>query len=208
MSAPDSFYNQNSPYGQKKGYVVPPQDMPPKKGYFFPKYRMSTLSSKGLTTFQIVGGFMGIVVFGIHQLIEFSEWRNARALSHTAQLFAQSSLFTVLYGRPQRLSNDIDAREGFSMGVNPLPQLKGRDERPMILVGSIMAEDRKRQVDLWRQATRDAAVAPYQVCYGPQHYKGNHVCTQYCIHPQEVRDLKKKIDNDNSTKNKVDAHHH
>lgn len=174
-----------------KGYVVPPQDMPPKGGYFFPKYRLSTLTPKGLTSYQIAFSFFGLWAYGLYSLVEHSEWRNGRVLGFVSQFFAQRTVSHVLYGPATRLHESVDPTTVKMFGLELLPWLKGRDPRSEAFITSIMTDDKRQQVDRWRQATRDAAVAPYQVCYGPENYPNTkHVCNKYCIHPNEIKNVR------------------
>ena len=173
----------------KKGFVMPPQDMPPKGGYHWPTFRMSTLQPKGLTTYQIVFTFFGLWGFGMIGMRDYQEWRNSRNLVNLAQMFAQKSLHNVLYGdyidyADQQDADPISQMCGGQMG-EVLPFGK-KDKRVEAFIAITLTHEKKNKIDKWRQATRDSAVAPYQVCYGPDYYTTPHTCTKFCIHPDEV----------------------
>jgi hypothetical protein len=189
-------------YPNPKGYVVPPQDMPPKGGYFFPKYRMSTLMPKGLTTYQIVFTFLGAWAFGQFALGEYSEWRSGRFMSQTAQFMAQRRLFDVLYGPSETISHQSDPSLLRMHGIEIFKPITGRDRRVETFITSVMADEKRNIVNQWRNATRDPLVAPYKVCYGPEHYTNGHVCNNYCIHPEEIKAVR-EINAIRNSKSKV-----
>lgn len=168
---------------------MPPQDMPPKGGFFFPKFRMSTLQPKGLTTYQIVFSFFGLWAFGFLSYRDRSEVASARALVVTAQTMCQRHIMRVMYGEPESVSQQTDPMADKWCGFDP-SMLRPRDKRIETFISTIMNEEQRMLANQFRDATRDPLVAPYQVCYGPDNYPLPHVCDRYCITPEEIRAIR------------------
>eukprot|EP00461_Guttulinopsis_vulgaris_P004307 UN04308 len=166
---------------------IAPQEMPPEGGFQVPKYRMQTLLHKGFSPKQCAAGFVGLMIFGFYAFNRTTELLNAKRLVEIQHIDAQSRLNRMLYGPPQSI--------GVGLGNATRNRKRSQhnwQKRNELFINSIAADEAKLRVDQWRQATTDPLAAGYKVCYGPENYVHEHVCTEKCIHPDEIKTARKK----------------
>jgi hypothetical protein len=162
--------------------------MPPKGGFIFPKFRLTTLLPKGFSTNQIWFGFFAALGYGFFSAKQYKTKENAQNLLWVEQIDAQAHVIDVLYGAPQLGSRDGKRRRG-----NMFDGLWYKEPRATTFAQGVALSEGQQIIQQWREATSDPLVAPYQVCYGPSNYSTPHTCNQYCISKQEVLKAKKDL---------------